>query len=63
MVWTIELLVREGGVDAEMWTKAHQLASAARDAFYESARRDLGIEGTPPPSGQWPRQWRAEFSG
>ncbi|GAA3475673.1 hypothetical protein [Streptomyces yanii] len=62
-LWTIEALVREGPVDAEMWTKAHRLASAARDAFYESARRDLGIEGAPPPSGQWPRQWRGELSG
>lgn len=55
-------LVREGPVNAEMWTKAHRLASAARDAFYESARRDLGIAGAPPPSGAWPRQWRAELS-
>ncbi|MGW1227069.1 hypothetical protein [Streptomyces sp. NPDC001478] len=62
-VWTVELLIREGPVDAEMWTRAHQLASAARDAFYLSARRDLGINGAPPPSGQWPRQWRAELSG
>jgi len=62
-IWNIELLVREGPVDAEMWTKAHRLASAARDAFYESARRDLGIAGDPPPSGEWPRQWRAELSG
>ncbi|WP_308312429.1 hypothetical protein [Streptomyces sp. ISL-11] len=62
-IWTIELLVREGPVNAEMWTKAHQLASAARDAFYESARRDLGIAGDPPPSGEWPRPWRAELSG
>ncbi|MFI1753386.1 hypothetical protein [Streptomyces sp. NPDC020571] len=62
-IWTIELLVREGPVDAEMWTKAHRLASVARDAFYESARRDLGIAGDPPPSGNWPRTWRTELSG
>ncbi|WP_327250211.1 hypothetical protein [Streptomyces sp. NBC_01244] len=62
-IWTIELLIREGSVDAEKWTKVHRLTSAARDAFYESARRDLGINGAPPPSGQWPRQWRAELSG
>ncbi|MEV6057898.1 hypothetical protein [Streptomyces sp. NPDC052107] len=62
-IWTIELLVREGPVDAGMWAKAHRLASEARDAFYESARRDLGIAGDPPPSGEWPRQWRAELSG
>lgn len=62
-VWTIELLVREGPVDPERWTTAHQLASAARDAFYASARRDLGIAGDPPPSGAWPRPWRAELSG
>ncbi|RKS97229.1 hypothetical protein BX286_7045 [Streptomyces sp. 3211.6] len=63
MIWTIELLIREGPVDAEKWIKVHRLTSAARDAFYESARRDLGINGAPPPSGQWPRQWRAELSG
>ncbi|MGY4394011.1 hypothetical protein [Streptomyces sp. TE12347] len=62
-IWTVELLVREGTVDGERWTKAHRLASAARDAFYESARSDLGIGGAPPPSGQWPRQWQAELSG
>ncbi|MEV6394522.1 hypothetical protein AB0M39_07005 [Streptomyces sp. NPDC051907] len=62
-IWTIELLVREGPVDAGMWTKAHQRASAARDAFYENARRDLGIAGDLPPSGNWPRPWRAELSG
>jgi hypothetical protein len=60
-IWTIELLVRQGTVDAESWTKAHRLASAARDAFYESARHDLGVAGDPPPSGDWPRQWRAEL--
>ncbi|MFJ2953734.1 hypothetical protein [Streptomyces sp. NPDC087270] len=62
-IWTIELLVREGPADPAMWTKAHALASAARDAFYASARRDLGIAGDPPPSGSWPRQWRAELTG
>lgn len=62
-IWTIELLVREGPVDAQMWTKAHRLASAARDAFYKSARHDLGIAGDPPPSGDWPRPWRAVLSG
>lgn len=62
-VWTVESLVREGHVDAEKWTRAHRLVSAARDAFYENARRDLGIAGDPPPSGEWPRQWQAELSG
>lgn len=62
-IWTIELLVREGAVDAEMWTRAHRQASAARDAFYASARRDLGIAGDPPPSGEWPRSWRVDLSG
>ncbi|MFE5491109.1 hypothetical protein ACFQ7Z_14305 [Streptomyces virginiae] len=62
-IWTIQLLIREDSVDGELWTRAHRLASAARDAFYESARRDLGIEGAPPPPGQWPREWRAELSG
>lgn len=63
MVWTVELLVREGPVDDGMWARAHRLTSAARDAFYESARRDLGIAGDPPPPGEWPRPWRAELSG
>ncbi|MFJ9641527.1 hypothetical protein [Streptomyces sp. NPDC101206] len=62
-IWTIELLVREAPAEAGQWTKAHQLASAARDAFYASARRDLGINGVLPPSGRWPRAWRAELSG
>ncbi|MEU4129945.1 hypothetical protein [Streptomyces wuyuanensis] len=62
-VWSIELLVRDGEVDAEMWAGAHRSASAARDAFYARARHDLGIAGDPPPSGEWPRQWRSELSG
>lgn len=61
-IWTIEVFIREGPIDAEMWTKAHQRASEARDAFYQSARGDLGIGGAPPPSGQWPRQWRADLT-
>jgi nucleotide-binding universal stress UspA family protein len=62
-IWTIELLIREGPVDEEMWTRAHRLASEARDSFYASARGDLGINGAPPPPGQWPREWRAELTG
>ncbi|MGW2864159.1 hypothetical protein [Streptomyces sp. NPDC001205] len=62
-IWTIELLVREGAVvDRDKWTRAHQLASAARDAFYVSSRRDLGIAGAPPPSGEWPRPWQVDLS-
>ncbi|WP_424569004.1 hypothetical protein [Streptomyces sp. CH-036] len=61
-IWTIELLIREGSVDAVKWTRVHRLASEARDAFYEHARRDLGIFGAPPPPGEWPRQWQAELS-
>lgn len=61
-VWTIELLVREGVSEPTDWSRAHQIASAARDQFYERARDDLGIGGAPPPSGEWPRQWRAELS-
>ncbi|MGW0905147.1 hypothetical protein [Streptomyces sp. NPDC002853] len=61
-VWTIELLVREGVSASTDWARAHEIASAARDRFYESARGDLGIGGAPPPSGEWPRQWRAELS-
>lgn len=62
MVWTIELLVREGCATPQDWTLALRQASAARDAFYACARRDLGIAGAPPPSGEWPRPWRAELS-
>lgn len=61
-VWTIELLVREGHAEIEAWSTAHRVASAARDDFYAHARRDLGIAGDPPPSGEWPRPWRAELS-
>ncbi|MFI6055494.1 hypothetical protein ACIBCO_36090 [Streptomyces violascens] len=61
-IWTIELLVREGTVDDSKWTKAHRLASAARDAFYLSSRRELGIAGAPPPSGDWPRPWRIDLT-
>lgn len=62
MVWTIELLVREGCATPQDWTLALGQTSAARDAFYACARCDLGIAGAPPPAGEWPRPWRAELS-
>ncbi|MEU9655897.1 hypothetical protein [Streptomyces chartreusis] len=63
-VWGIELLVRDGHVESEVWANAHKLMTAAREGFYRNARRDLGIVGEPPPpSGAWPDDWRAELSG
>ncbi|UBU08354.1 hypothetical protein [Nonomuraea gerenzanensis] len=42
---------------AAEWESA---VSRARDAFYAGARRDLGIAGPPPPSGQWPQPWEID---
>jgi hypothetical protein len=57
-VWTLELHVREQRQDAQGWTRDSQRLSRKRDAFYTCARRELGVAGPPPPSGNWPRAWQ-----
>ncbi|MFE2569677.1 hypothetical protein [Streptomyces mirabilis] len=59
-IWTLELHVREQRQDAEGWTRDAQRVSQKRDDFYASARRDLGVTGPPPPSGNWPREWQQQ---
>jgi hypothetical protein len=59
-VWNIELYARGLRDDADGWVRAIAAASAARDALYARVRRDLGIAGPPPPSGNWPRSWQAD---
>ncbi|MGW2706215.1 hypothetical protein [Streptomyces sp. NPDC001340] len=59
-IWTLELHVREQRHDVEGWTRDSQRVSQKRDAFYVSARRELGVTGPPPPSGNWPRDWRQD---
>ncbi|MFD5869545.1 hypothetical protein ACFWGD_13200, partial [Corynebacterium sp. NPDC060344] len=50
-VWNVELYARGLRDDPAGWTSAEKEVSRARDAFYVCARRDLGIAGPPPPSG------------
>lgn len=57
-IWMLELHVREPRHDAEGWTRDSQRVSQKRDAFYTCARSELGVAGPPPPSGNWPREWR-----
>ncbi|MEV6954792.1 hypothetical protein [Streptomyces sp. NPDC051183] len=57
-VWNVELYARGLRDDADGWASAEKEVSRARDAFYVCARRDLGIAGPPPPSGNWPRTWQ-----
>ncbi|MFI0484304.1 hypothetical protein [Actinomadura sp. 9N215] len=56
-VWAVEVYARGLKDDPAGWASALKRASQARDAFYAHARKDLGIEGPPPPSGNWPRAW------
>ncbi|MEU5879085.1 hypothetical protein [Spirillospora sp. NPDC047279] len=56
-IWSVEKYARGMKDDPEGWANALQRTSRARDAFYAHARADLGIEGPPPPSGNWPRVW------
>jgi hypothetical protein len=56
-VWNVELYARGLKDDPAGWEKAVRRMSHARDDFYTLARRDLGITGPPPPSGNWPRAW------
>lgn len=57
-IWTLELHVREQSREADKWARDAQRVSQRRDAFYACARRELGVAGPPPPSGNWPREWR-----
>lgn len=61
-VWGIESYARGLKNDSDGWNNALTRASRARDAFYAHARRNLGIEGPPPPSGNWPRVWEDDES-
>ncbi|MFD5101638.1 hypothetical protein [Streptomyces albidochromogenes] len=57
-VWNVELYARGLRDGAAGWADAVKQVSHARDTFYACARRDLGIAGPPPPSGNWPRTWQ-----
>ncbi|MCZ4125879.1 hypothetical protein [Streptomyces sp. H39-S7] len=57
-VWNLELYARGLRDSPDGWERAIRRLSQARDEFYLCARRDLGIAGPPPPSGNWPRQWQ-----
>jgi len=57
-IWMLELHVREQRHSTEAWIRDSQRVSQRRDMFYISARRDLGVAGPPPPSGNWPRDWQ-----
>ncbi|MFE7778516.1 hypothetical protein ACFU5O_32485 [Streptomyces sp. NPDC057445] len=59
-VWNVELYARGLKGDPAGWAQAEQRMSRARDEFYTCARRDLGMAGPPPPSGNWPRVWMRE---
>ncbi|MEU9453620.1 hypothetical protein [Streptomyces sp. NPDC048277] len=59
-VWTLELHAREQRDDVEGWIRDSQRVSRRRDSFYAAARSELGVVGPPPPSGNWPREWRQE---
>jgi hypothetical protein len=59
-VWNVELYARGLKNDPAGWERAVGQMSRARDDFYALARRDLGISGPPPPSGNWPRVWQQQ---
>ncbi|OSP44598.1 hypothetical protein B7767_04155 [Streptomyces sp. 13-12-16] len=59
-VWNVELYARGLQHDPAGWEGAVRRMSRARDDFYALARRDLGISGPPPPSGNWPRVWQRQ---
>lgn len=59
-VWNLELYARGLRENPDGWAQVEHQISRARDAFYACARRDLGIAGPPPPSGNWPRTWQRQ---
>ncbi|MGW2235383.1 hypothetical protein [Streptomyces sp. NPDC001759] len=59
-IWTLGLHVREERHDPAGWARDSRRVSERRDAFYACARRELGVAGPPPPSGNWPRAWQED---
>ncbi|TKA04553.1 hypothetical protein FCI23_35995 [Actinacidiphila oryziradicis] len=59
-VWNVELYARGLRNDPAGWERAERRMGQARDTFYMCARRDLGIPGPLPTSGNWPRAWQQD---
>jgi hypothetical protein len=52
-VWHLELFARGLRSDNDEWKATMDSVVAARAAFYDAARRDLGISGHLPEGGRW----------
>jgi hypothetical protein len=56
-VWAVAWYARGRFTDAQQWAPTVTRSAKAREAFYESARRDLGVPGGAVPTPPWPSQW------
>lgn len=53
--WRLDGFARQMSHPDDTWDAAMNAANDARAAFYQAARKDLGVTGTPPPT-QFPRR-------
>jgi hypothetical protein len=59
-VWRLGWFARGRLTAAEQWEPAIRETEIARDAFYDCARRDLGVKGEAVPTPAWPPKWVTE---
>jgi hypothetical protein len=61
-VWRLEWFAQGRLTAADQWDPAIRETDVARDQFYESARRDLGVAGAAVRTPPWPPQWVADLT-
>jgi hypothetical protein len=60
-VWRLVWFAQGRLTAAEQWNPSIRKTEVARDAFYDCARRDLGVKGEAVPTPSWPPKWIVEL--
>lgn len=60
-VWRLVWFARGRLTAVEQWEPSMRETEVARDAFYDCARRDLGVRGEAVPTPIWPPKWIEEL--
>ena len=61
-VWRLVWFARGRLTDPDQWKASMRETEAARDRFYECARRDLGVTGEAVATPPWPPKWVADLA-
>ena len=61
-VWRLVWFARARLSAVEQWEPSMRETEVARDAFYNCARRDLGVKGEAVPTPIWPPKWIEELT-